>query len=525
MATVTTASLNMEPPSIKITTKAGKVSNSVATISGTATAKVGLSSVWYEVGTGGWALAASTDGYSNWTAVVILSPGANTIQVYAEDAAGHLSKTNTVTLTDSSTGFAPESLDGTTLLLVNGDSSALLSFDGSTFTQAGNGGVTSGVGVYTYALTNANIALLSPNFTSPPAVTNSVTEGIILTFTNVTGGTFAKNNGETGGSFTLGVALSAAPVLLSGLTLQGANNEGGVYEFTNAFGDGTITSTDTDGKSSGTYTFAQYSPDGALLLESFTNGPEMGATNYVVLNFSTATNSYYWESDTPTGLSTFSGTFSLSGKESTEGYTAPASLDGMSAAVTKVRTDGKRKSFILSFGADTFCQFTTDTNDHSGVGTYTLTRTGPKTSLLALTFLAPPNAVSAGGGEVPLYFTTGRTANSTNSDGRATITFSSATSTVPLSLVGRKLTGKSSEGGGSLSFGFGTFTSSGNGGSGTYTYVPYGPQMALVTRYYTDPSDSGTVSYLVLYFSSPASGYYVKTDNSGGINSGTFTME
>jgi hypothetical protein len=293
----------------------------------------------------------------------------------------------------------------------------------------------------------------------------------------------------------------------------------------NSFGDGTLTSTDTSGKSSGTYTFAQYSPDGALLQETFTNGPEAGTTIYIVLNFLTATNSYYGESDTPTGVATFSGTFSVSGKESTEGYTAPASLDGLSAAVTEVKTDGKRKSFVLSFGADTFGQFTTDTNNNSGVGTYTLTRTGPKTTLLTLTFVAPPNAVGGGGGEVPLYFTTGHTANSTNSDGHATVTFSSPASTVPLSLVGRRLTGKSSEGGGSLSFGYGTFTSTGNGGSGTYTYAPYGPQMALVTRYYTDASDAGTISYTVLYFSSPTSGSYIKTDRSGGINSGTFTME
>jgi hypothetical protein len=227
--------VDTQPPTVKITTKAGEENNSIETISGTATDNVGVSTVWYEVGTSGWNVAASTDGYSNWTATVILGPGANTIQVYAEDAAGNRSKTNTVTLTDSATGFAPASLAGTTLLLVSGDNSALLSFDGSTFTQAGNGGVTSGVGVYTYTLTDTNTAQLAPNFTSPPGLTNTVTESIVLSFTNGTGGTFAKANGGTGGSFTLGLASSTAPVSLSGLTLQGTNNEGGAYEFTNSF--------------------------------------------------------------------------------------------------------------------------------------------------------------------------------------------------------------------------------------------------------------------------------------------------
>jgi hypothetical protein len=65
-------------------------------VKGTAADNVQVAQVWCQVNTNGWVLASGT---TNWTAVVALTPGANTVRAYAEDASGHSSRTNSASFT------------------------------------------------------------------------------------------------------------------------------------------------------------------------------------------------------------------------------------------------------------------------------------------------------------------------------------------------------------------------------------------------------------------------------------------
>jgi hypothetical protein len=185
----------------------------------------------------------------------------------------------------------------------------------------------------------------------------------------------------------------------------------------------------------------------------------------------------------------------------------------------------------MSFGASTYGQFEMNTNKNIGasVDTYTFTRTGAKTGLVQSIALAPPD--DAGPNSLTyLYFTSSHSANFTNADGHGTISsFSESVGTVPLSLVGRQLTGHPSKGGGGGTYSFGYGTISGIGGAagqdGTYTYAPYGPQVAMAIINFTSGRDSGTTQYLEFWFSSATGGSFRQDDGSGNITLGTFTMK
>jgi hypothetical protein len=68
-------------------------SNSVFTVIGTARDNVAVSNVWVQLNGDVWNMATGT---SNWTASVTLTPGTNTVRVYAVDTSGNVSVTNSV---------------------------------------------------------------------------------------------------------------------------------------------------------------------------------------------------------------------------------------------------------------------------------------------------------------------------------------------------------------------------------------------------------------------------------------------
>ena len=72
-------------------------SNAVFTVKGTAKDNAQISKVWC-LTNGNWGLAITTNNWTNWTMNLALAPKTNTIQAYAEDAAGNKSPTNTVKL-------------------------------------------------------------------------------------------------------------------------------------------------------------------------------------------------------------------------------------------------------------------------------------------------------------------------------------------------------------------------------------------------------------------------------------------
>jgi hypothetical protein len=401
-----------------------------------------------------------------------------------------------------------------------------------------SGGSENGVGIYTYTASGVETAQVATTFTAPPmTVSNSGGDVITLSFTNATSGTWTNLNTNSG-SFTLSDASSTAPDSLSGLRLQNANTGSNVYQFTNEIGDGIYTSTDSNGVSSGTYTYSQYSPVLGLFQTIPTNAGNLGMTNYVLLNFVPGSNTYYVETDATNGTDTNSGSFNVSG-EATTAYVGPVSLAGLTAAVSEVKPGGARKSWTLSFDASMFGKFALNTNVDSGVGTYTFTRTGPKTALYANDFMAPPQSTNSdGGSEITFYFTGSHSAIVTNSGGRATVTFSEPAGIVPLSLAGKTFTGSAPDhhASGGVSFGNGTFAGVGDltGVGGNYTYTPFGPQAAMAVLTFTVGNGSGTAAgstwYIEMWFSSATSGSDINNDfgpdgTLDKVSTGTFTVK
>jgi len=89
--------VNTNKPSVTIVSpKSGLVvSNAAFTVTGTASDKVGVSNVWYQLNANGWNLATPGNTWSNWTAAVTLAPGTNTIEAYAVNTVGNTSPTVT----------------------------------------------------------------------------------------------------------------------------------------------------------------------------------------------------------------------------------------------------------------------------------------------------------------------------------------------------------------------------------------------------------------------------------------------
>jgi hypothetical protein len=90
--------IDTTPPTISISTpKSGqKVGSAVFAVAGAAKDNVAVASVYYRLNGGSWMVADSANAWTNWTASVSLSPGANTISAYAVDSSGNNSPTNTV---------------------------------------------------------------------------------------------------------------------------------------------------------------------------------------------------------------------------------------------------------------------------------------------------------------------------------------------------------------------------------------------------------------------------------------------
>jgi Bacterial Ig domain len=92
-------------PTITITspTAGQKMTNALANMKGTASDNWRVGSVQYQLNGGAWGLATSTNGWTNWTAVLPLVAGTNVIKAFAVDMGGNVSTTNTVSVVSSNT--------------------------------------------------------------------------------------------------------------------------------------------------------------------------------------------------------------------------------------------------------------------------------------------------------------------------------------------------------------------------------------------------------------------------------------
>jgi hypothetical protein len=109
---------DITPPTVTITApKANaKFSNTVINVTGTASDNVGVTAVGVKLNGNDWVTANGTTSWS--TNLMTVASGPNTVQAYAMDAAGNISKTNVVKfLGELPPDWAPVSIAGSTVLV------------------------------------------------------------------------------------------------------------------------------------------------------------------------------------------------------------------------------------------------------------------------------------------------------------------------------------------------------------------------------------------------------------------------
>jgi hypothetical protein len=89
----TFALLDTTPPTVIISSPAAgqRWSNSVFTVSGTASDNVGVAAVYYQVNGQGWNLATTANNWATWSSSINLAPGTNIVQAYAVDTSANSS--------------------------------------------------------------------------------------------------------------------------------------------------------------------------------------------------------------------------------------------------------------------------------------------------------------------------------------------------------------------------------------------------------------------------------------------------
>jgi len=292
-----TANFNdITPPKVTITSpKANsKESNATITVTGTATDNVAVTNIGVRVNDGPWVDVSAAGASVNWSVTdVPVAAGTNVLQAYAMDAAGNISKTNTVKFIGE---LPPTSLAGyAATATITGQAQKIdLTWGDTTWAQTGTSGDTNAgdyvAGDYTYFQTSPTTALLTNmdvGMMSALGVTNVTT--VYLTYTSANNASFdwTNDNGSGSGTMVLTHASDLVPVTLVGKTLK-LNASGGGPTLTFA-SDGTFARTQGSNSSTGTYTFIQYSPTVGIIVQNYTDVSEAGALGYIELNFTSTT--------------------------------------------------------------------------------------------------------------------------------------------------------------------------------------------------------------------------------------------
>ena len=275
-----------------------KWSNATVTVTGKASDNVGVTEVGVQINNGGWTSAQSVNGFTNWLAADLpVVSGANIVQVYAMDAAGNVSVTNTLKFFGI---LAPTSLAGLAAALkpdTGADESVMTFGDAGTWANFGVSGNTDvhyySAGTYDYVQTGPDTAVLTITaieIMSALGTTNITT--IDLTFTGAATANYAWSsvNGSGSGTATFSRLDNIVPATLAGDTIQFYNSNGSKAGTDVFNSDGTFTQT-KNGVSTGlgTYEFIQYSPTVAIIQQNFTDANDLGALAYAEVTFTSAT--------------------------------------------------------------------------------------------------------------------------------------------------------------------------------------------------------------------------------------------
>lgn len=142
--TFTANFLDITKPALTITTPTNNQSgsNSVYIAKGTASDNVQVSNVWFQLNGGGWNLATSSNGWTNWSANLNLQASNNTLQAYAVDTTGNLSTTSSVKFVYIATGKLLVKTTGHGTLSPNYSNAVLQIGKGYSMTAAASAGFT-----------------------------------------------------------------------------------------------------------------------------------------------------------------------------------------------------------------------------------------------------------------------------------------------------------------------------------------------------------------------------------------------
>jgi len=267
-----------------------KYSNTVITVTGTASDNVGVTAVGVQLNGTGWVMA---DGTNSWTTnLMAVIAGTNVVQAYAMDAAGNFSATNTVKfLGELPPDWAPVAIAGSTVLVVPSSGNPVaVSYGTNTFSQTDtNATGDSGTGIYSYQQTATNTADLSLTFDAPLTLSNNTPQDIQLDFTNLNTGTFTNVGSADTGTFAVEPATTLVPTSWSGHTIT-ATSVGSANPTTVKFSGSGITITHSgQSNRTGTFVATDVSPTGAILVVTYTDAADLGNITYLQLTFSSTT--------------------------------------------------------------------------------------------------------------------------------------------------------------------------------------------------------------------------------------------
>ena len=495
------------PPKVTVSgavTNADGVANHYV-IYGGASDNVAVSQVFFNLNSGAWSLATTTNNWTNWSANVSLLPGGNTFSVYSEDTNYNVSTIQTVQIAYNS---APTKLSGqgaiATVAGTNNIAPYNLAFGTSTFSQfAQDTNNVNGVGTYTYSPSGGG-ATLKIKYTGPPSVTNAGSQTLNLGFLTPALAYYTNTTTKVTGFLQF---LSVSNLALTNLSGQliwalGSQGDGDGLLFKN--GKYVSQSLLTSATNAGSYTYTQYSRIGGLIKFTSTNGTSYLLADFAATNYGTYHSEDYDRSGHTNGTDT--GRFFV--QTQMPGGNAPLTLTNTILQVFSV--DG---FFTEQFGVDTFSQDTLFTNYDIDVGTYTYTRPSTNIGQLNLTVTEPPT-LAGSNNAARLIFVGSNIGLFTNNDGTvSSFVMAAATNLAPASLTNTSFVLTNSGSGGADLFQFtnGVFILD-YSPAGTYTYTPFSPGGAMVQ-----------LNFYPYYFSDH---YWVqltfKTTNSGVFNANAF---
>ena len=436
------------------------VSNEFFTIKGRAADNVAVADVSYNLNNTGWNVADTGNNWTNWSALLDLTPGTNLILISARDTAGNLSANSPVRL----------------VYVVSAPLTVSASGGGSIAPNYNHARLQVGANYALTAVPKTGFAFTAWTDGSGLLVTNRP----VLKFTMVPELSFTANfvdGSRPALTVKTPTALTSAAnrfYVASGRAADNAAVAGVLYQINGV----------------GWYE--------ASTTNSWTNWN-------VTLDLTPGTNYFSaYAVDTSGNLSATSPVKFLY-------TTAPATLNGLKAAVTPAGDD-------YAFGPSTFSLFSATTNTGSGVGHYTYTKLTPSSGRLKLTYSAPPQLTNAGPQTIDLAFSAPNVAQYDNTGETGGIVFTSTPTLALPFIFNQTLVQVNTSGQGqSTRYVAGKYVSVNLATrattSGTsYAYIPYSPLGALLKQVGSD-----STTYLVLtYLGTNHGAAYVESYNGAG---------